>query len=289
MKKVIFDCDNTMGIKGRDVDDGLALIYLLGRDDIELIGVTTTYGNSNLDDVYNNTQNMFHHLKITGVPIIKGAYSKEERISEAAKFLSIEAAANPGEITILATGSLTNLYGAYILDNDFFKNIKEIVLMGGITEPLLINNINLEELNFSCDPLASLMVLNAGEKVTILTGNTCLHGFFGENELKRLKGKKENLIYEYIEKNIEPWYDFSKETFGIYGFYNWDVVASVYVTNPELFHSSIKYIKSNEKDLTSGYIRICSKDEGVAKLNIPSCINNIDRFKDIIFEAFDRV
>lgn len=46
MKKVLFDCDNTMGLPGRDVDDGLALLYLLGREDVDLKGVTTTYGNS---------------------------------------------------------------------------------------------------------------------------------------------------------------------------------------------------------------------------------------------------
>ncbi|MGE5628003.1 MAG: nucleoside hydrolase [Solirubrobacterales bacterium] len=289
MKKVIFDCDNTMGLPGKDVDDGLALLYLLGRDDIVLKGVTTTYGNSTLDEVYNNTERMFSHLGLTEVPLIRGAYSKAARISEAAEFLSREAASNPGEITVLATGSLTNLYGAYMLDSDFFKNIKEIVLMGGITEPLFINKVYLEELNFSCDSLAALKVLNTGDKVSILTGNTCLQAFFGETELRRLKGKNKNSIYKYISKNIEPWYDFSRETFGIYGFHNWDVVAAVYVTNPELFNNCIKYIKSTETDLATGLIKICSKNEVLSKINIPEGINNIERFKDIIFEAWDRV
>jgi len=34
MKKVIFDCDNTMGVRDCDVDDGLALVYLLGKENI---------------------------------------------------------------------------------------------------------------------------------------------------------------------------------------------------------------------------------------------------------------
>lgn len=45
MKKVIFDCDNTMGLPGRDVDDGLSLFYLLGSPEIELLGVCSTFGN----------------------------------------------------------------------------------------------------------------------------------------------------------------------------------------------------------------------------------------------------
>ena len=51
MKKIVFDCDNTFGTKDCDVDDGLALMYLLGSRDAELLGVTSTYGNNNLDVV----------------------------------------------------------------------------------------------------------------------------------------------------------------------------------------------------------------------------------------------
>ena len=43
MKRIIYDCDNTFGIKDCDVDDGLALIYLLGSKEAELLGVSTTY------------------------------------------------------------------------------------------------------------------------------------------------------------------------------------------------------------------------------------------------------
>ena len=39
MKKipVILDCDNTMGVPGCDVDDGLTLRYLLGCPEVELL------------------------------------------------------------------------------------------------------------------------------------------------------------------------------------------------------------------------------------------------------------
>ena len=41
--KVVMDCDNTIGIPGRDLDDALALFYLLGRDDVELTGITAKH------------------------------------------------------------------------------------------------------------------------------------------------------------------------------------------------------------------------------------------------------
>ena len=54
--KVIIDCDNTFGVPGRPIDDGQTILYLLGRDDIEIVGITTTHGNSTIDDVYPATQ-----------------------------------------------------------------------------------------------------------------------------------------------------------------------------------------------------------------------------------------
>ena len=55
MRKIIHDCDCTFGINGCDVDDGLALLYLLGDPEAEVLGVTTTYGNNTLEKVYENT------------------------------------------------------------------------------------------------------------------------------------------------------------------------------------------------------------------------------------------
>lgn len=287
MKKVIYDCDNTMGVPGRDVDDGLALLYLLGRKDIQLEGVTTTYGNSSLEEVFENTKKMFKELNIKGIPLMKGAKSPENRQSEASEFLAREAAKNPGEITLLATGALTNLYGAYELDNSFFSNLKEIVLMGGITEPLIINGVNLEELNFSCDSLATYTVLNSSCHITILTGHTCLQGFFGEEQLDWLKSKKQHAIYDYIRRNIEPWYSFVEKNFGVWGFYNWDIVSAVYITNPELFEDNYESIISTEEDLRKGYLRISSDAVDMWKKNIPRTIKDVDKFKQIIFDAWE--
>ena len=37
MKKIVYDCDLTLGVPGCDVDDGLALMYLLGCPEAELL------------------------------------------------------------------------------------------------------------------------------------------------------------------------------------------------------------------------------------------------------------
>jgi len=52
MIDLIYDCDITMGLPGSDVDDGLALLFLLGSPQIQILGITTTFGNSTIEEVH---------------------------------------------------------------------------------------------------------------------------------------------------------------------------------------------------------------------------------------------
>ena len=114
MKNVIFDCDNTYGVPDCDVDDGLTLIYLLGNKDVNLLGVTTTYGNNKVKVVYPNTIKMVKELNAEGLPVIKGGRDPQDLDNEASDYLVKMANEYEGQLSILATGSLTNLYGAYL-------------------------------------------------------------------------------------------------------------------------------------------------------------------------------
>ena len=84
---VIFDCDNTFGVRGCDVDDGLALLYLLGSSDVNLLGITSTYGNSDIETVYAATKKMLGDLRCSGIPLLKGCAGPETSDCEAVDFL----------------------------------------------------------------------------------------------------------------------------------------------------------------------------------------------------------
>ncbi len=155
MKHVVFDCDNTFGVKDCDVDDGLALMYLLGCPEAKVHGITATYGNNRLDIVYNTSRNMLKEVGRKDIPVKLGGEKCGAYESEAADYLAEMADKYAGALSILATGSLTNLRGAYEKDNHFFEKVKEIVVMGGITSPLVFEKKVMDELNFSCDPFAT--------------------------------------------------------------------------------------------------------------------------------------
>lgn len=255
MKQVIFDCDNTFGVKGCDVDDGLALLYLLGCEDVELLGVTATYGNSRLEIVYDTTRRMLKDVGREDIPVKKGGAKAGGYDSDASVYLAEMADRYPGEISVLATGSLTNLAGAYRKDRRFFEKIKALVLMGGITAPLVFEKKVMDELNLSCDPEASCTVLKCGRNVSVITGNNCLKVLFTREEYKReLFGRKEK-IARYIREKTDDWFGYNREDYGIEGFYNWDVTAAVYLVHPELFEDHRKRFVFSEEDLRTGYLR----------------------------------
>lgn len=286
MKKIIFDCDNTMGVAGCDVDDGLALIYLLGKSSAELLGITTTYGNSDVETVYANTSRMLSDLNRQDIHVLKGCASKEHLESEAAEYILNTVKASKGNISILATGSLTNLYAAYLLDNTIFEQISEVVLMGGIQQKLIINGNLLNELNFSCDPAATSCVLKNAKNLSIITGNHCLDAFFTEQEFKERLSSCDRPIGKYIDQTCSYWFENMMRRFNLNGFHNWDVVAAAYLMNPLLFKDHYETILPDLNNLESGFLENGKQnDNNIVRVNIP-VINNLKKFTEDVYAAW---
>jgi purine nucleosidase len=288
MKKVIFDCDNTMGIEGCDVDDGLALLYLLGKGDTDICGITSTYGNSNVDAVYANTALMLKELDRTEIPLFKGCPDQYTLQSEAADFIVATVNRYPNHIAILATGSLTNLLAAYFLDRTIFDKISEIVLMGGITKALIINGRVLDELNFSCDSAASECVLKNGHHVSVITGNNCLEAFFPEEEFLRRLATGDAPSARYIIHKCMYWFKNMMTCFKLDGFHNWDVVAAAFLANPSLFSNNFQFITPDHEQLKKGLLGNVPACAMPVNVNIPT-IKDRKTFEDDVYSAWLKV
>lgn len=281
MRKLIIDCDNTFSVEGCDVDDGLAIIYSLAHKDTEVLGINTTFGNNKLDIVYPNTISFMKNIGYPDIPVYKG--SEDSYIdNEAAKFLVEMADKYNGELSILATGSLTNLYHAWKIDNSFYDKIKDISLMGGITEPLIINNKLLNELNFTCNSAASLNVLEYGKSIIIATGNTCLDGFFTRERFERLK--EGNNFERWLYENSLYWFHREKNVFENHGIYIWDILSAAALLNPELFIENSIEISPDEESMKTGLLLGKGKRR---KVIIPK-IKDIDTYIEHVYEQYKK-
>ncbi len=278
--KIIFDCDNTMGLPRKEIDDGLTLLYLLGRPDVELVGVSTTFGNGAIDEVHPATGRLLRDLGRANVPLHRGVGERGQPPTAAARFLAESAASRPGEITLLATGPLGNLRAAAELDPAFFGNLKQIVCMGGYLRPLRIGWRNVAELNLSADPGGAFAVLNAACPVTLMNARVCLQAPFGWRDLKRIGHWDRE-----TRRVVRNWL----LAFGIYCgvplFYLWDLLPAIYISHPELFDKRLVWVRSTVADLETGRLVVGDEGDG-ARINMPSRILDPGRFKTILFKAW---
>ncbi len=166
--KVIYDTDI-----GSDIDDAIALAYLLAHPDCELLGITTVSG-----EVEKRAQMASALCKVAGkqVPIYPGVeqpflvaqkqptcpqaaaltrWEHEQAFpkGEAIAFLRRTIRANPGEVTLLATGPMTNIGLLFALDPEIPRLLRGLVMMVGVFTNQLAN-VGYLEWNAICNPHA---------------------------------------------------------------------------------------------------------------------------------------
>lgn len=256
MKKIpiILDCDNTYGIYGCDVDDGLALLYLMGCPEADVIGITCSFGNSNQEAVYANTIRLLKDLGMENIPVYKGCFSSGNEKTEASVFLAESAEKFGGTLKILCTGSTSNLASAAKINENFYSQIAELSMMGGLTKPLFVGGKPMKELNFSCDSSSSLQILKNVKNIKIACAAHCLDSYFSAEELNSKLDSHPGAVSSYLRKTLKDWYDINRTYWNIEGIVNWDVMAAAQMMHPELFDLNPSIISPTEDSLTCGFL-----------------------------------
>jgi inosine-uridine nucleoside N-ribohydrolase len=280
-ERVIFDCDNTMGLPGKPIDDGQTLLYVLGRSDIELVGITTSFGNGTIDEVFAATASLLHDLGREDIPLLKGEGERGQPPTEAARYLADTVASHPGEITLLALGPVGNLRAAAELDPDFFSYLKQIVCMGGYLHTLdLPGWDDVPELNLASDPEASFVVLNAPCPFTLMNAHICLQAPWGLPELAPFEDidPEAYRIQRDFLLDIEERHLAARD-------YLWDLLPAVYISYPGLFDNNPVWVRSTAGDLETGTIVPGEEGDG-ALINMPTRILDVDQFYGILYDAW---
>lgn len=188
-RKIILDCD-----PGHD--DAVAILLALGDPAIELLGITTVGGNQTLEKVAHNARVVCTVAGVTDVPVYAGCTRPLVRPVEVAAdihgdtgmeihnfnlpepaFLLADGhgvdfiidtvmAAEPGTITLVPTGPLTNIALAARKEPRIVERVKEVVLMGGGYHEG--NWSAVAEFNIKVDPEAAHIVFNEPWPVTMV-------------------------------------------------------------------------------------------------------------------------
>ena len=253
-RKIVIDTDP-------GVDDAMAIIYALSCPELEVVALTTVFGNHNVDVCTSNALQILEVAGRSDIPVARGAarplamdyLGAVELIhgedgqgnvhlpapstlavsTPAARYIVDLVMANPGEITLVPIGPLTNIALALMMEPRLASNLVAIVIMGG--NGFVCGNVSpAAEANIHNDPEAADIVFGAdcpivmlGLDVTTKTNMTSAH-------LARY-GASANPPAQYLAKVIPFYSDFHFETTGMDGIHVHDSSTITYLVRPDLY------------------------------------------------------
>lgn len=254
-KKIIFDTDP-------GVDDTMALTFALRSPELEIVGVTSVFGNA-AGSV--TAQNALRLVELEGndhIPVARGAdralvfpamelgtmVHGEDGMGNtnppppkgklldmhAAEFIVETVLANPGEITLVPVGPLTNIALALRLEPRIVDLVAEVVLMGGAAH--VPGNITpLAEANIYHDPHAAQMVFSADWQVTMVGLDVTNQVVMDNAYFDRLLAAR-NPAIDLIRQILPCYRGYFDRSYAANGaIFTHDPSAVAYVIRPDLF------------------------------------------------------
>jgi len=246
--KIILDCDP-------GVDDALAIAFAHGHPGIDLVGITTVAGNVGLAKTTANALAVCEFIGASGTPVTAGCAGPLLRpaldarqvhgesglggamlpppaaspaAGHAVDYIIDTVGAAPGEITLVATGPLTNIALAVRREPRLADWVRQFVIMGG--SAARGNVTPAAEYNIWADPEAAAAVFRAGWTVVMLGLDVTLRTGATAAVLERMS-ELGPLGSELLRPALEQYRSVSKPG----GPPVHDVCAVAWVAQPELF------------------------------------------------------
>jgi inosine-uridine nucleoside N-ribohydrolase len=260
------------------IDDAMAIFFALNSPEIELVGLTTTFGNGHTDLT---TINALRLLEIAGrsdIPVAQGApqpiASKFEEsgsvvhgddaqgnlhlplpttkaIQQSAVEFIVEQVMNaPGEITLVPIGPLTNIALALQLEPRIAEAVREVVIMGG--NALCPGNITpAAEANIFHDVEAADMVFGAVWPVTMVGLDVTHKTILTAQQLARWDGSSKATTRHL--SGIIPFYlNFTREVNKLDGIFLHDPTTLAYLVAPDAFKTEKSWIRVESESFSRG-------------------------------------
>ncbi|KEH40954.1 inosine-uridine preferring nucleoside hydrolase [Medicago truncatula] len=266
----------------------MAIFLALRSPEVQVIGLTTIYGN-----VYTTlaTRNALHLLEVAGrtdIPVAEGSHvtltkGTKLRIADfvhgadglgnqnfpppngkpieesAASFLVNQAKANPGKITVVALGPLTNIALAIQMDPEFAKNIGQIVLLGG---SFAVNgNVNpAAEANIFGDPDAADVVFTSGADILAVGINVTHQVVLSGSDREKLASSKGKFA-QYLTQILEVYFSYHHDAYNTKGVYLHDPTTLLAAVDPSLVTCTEGSVRVQTSGITRGLTVLYNKQK----------------------------
>jgi inosine-uridine nucleoside N-ribohydrolase len=251
-QKILYDTDP-------GVDDAMALLLLARHPEVELVGVTTVFGNATIDTV---TRNALYLKQLFGfdAPVARGANKALNAAAPppaaamvhgdnglgnitipevtakadprtAVQLIIDTVRANPHEVTIVAVGRMTNLAEAIAADPGIVPLVKAVSVMGGAfgRNGHYGNVTPVAEANIYGDAVAADIVFGADWPMTVIGLDVTHESVMTDDYMKSLAadaGTDGAFLWE-VSRFYAKFYTSAKRTLNGFAVHDSSAVAAV--------------------------------------------------------------
>jgi inosine-uridine nucleoside N-ribohydrolase len=298
------------------VDDALALMLAIHSPELEVLAVTAVSGNAHVDNTSKNALKVLEWFDVANVRVARGMAKPltrdltvapeyhgrdglgDTRLPEPRRRLDAKHGvdalveevmrAAPRSLTLIATGPLTNVAAAFLMEPSLAGRLRELVIMGGAyeTTPYGVGNqTQVAEFNIYVDPEAAKIVFNSGVGLTavgldVTTDPTGILTLAKFKQIERARTRSAALITKVLGKLIRK--------FGSFALH--DPMAVAYAIRPSMFKTAQYHVDVETRgELTRGQTvadRRSWRPKGAVKPPNANICVGVDgpRFLDFFFE-----
>ena len=259
VRKIILDLDT-------GIDDTLALSYVLGSPDAELIGITGTYGNVVLDQGVDNDLRLLAMYGREDIPVFKGidhpstadsfsvppdseifhgangtgnieipAQTDRQASQQSSVDFIIDAVRHypKGELVVVPTGALTTIAAALEKAPDIVDRISIVMMGGTLTQP---GNVGpFAEANINQDPEAANRVFATTADITMVGLDVTTQALMSREDTEALRATGTS-AGRFLADMTDYYIDISEKESGVYlgGCNLHDPLAAAVAIDPSL-------------------------------------------------------
>lgn len=267
LKRIIIDTDP-------GIDDSLAILLALASEEIQLEGLTVVHGNCSTEQGTVNALSVLELAKESHIPVARGCdlplvqpsmlapethgntglgYAQLPEpgsrpiVQHGCDFLIEQIMSNPGEITLVAIGPLTNIAMAIRQEPRIVQAVKEVFIMGGAIRHEG-NTTPLAEFNTYVDPHAAHIVYHSGMPITLTPLDVTYQCVLLAEDVARLQ-KIQSPIPDFIADATRFYMEFHDEYQGIQGCVINDPLTLALTFTPDLCNYEEYYV---DVDISGG-------------------------------------
>ena len=271
MRRIILDCD-----PGHD--DAFAI--LLAAKHLDVLGITTVGGNQLLEKVTINALKVLEVAGLTHIPVYPGhshpmisdlvtapqfhgesgmdgpvlPYPSIKAQSRHAVDFIVDTVMSTDDVTLVATGPLTNIASAINRERRIVDRVREISLMGGSVT--YGNWTPAAEFNIFADPEAACRVFNSGIHIKMCGLNLTRQAFATTQELKHIQGIG-NRVSRFCVDLLTFFIESSSRAAGLNGTNLHDPCAVAWLIDPTLIKAADMHVVVETKGEFTRGMTVC--------------------------------